>query len=216
MQHFHRSVAWLDAWSKNNQERYPRICGAIASLSAAVEEEVNIQFWRAKPDRCLKRKRGTVDPSPATDGQDPATGGQGPAQPSGGHGSATGGHGSATGGQGPATGGQDPDTVFHAQPPRERRLSADRRYSALRCQLWRKNVKLEQLQQELAKYTRPKDLAKRVSEEWIIRVILTAPNVSARALSESFRMAVGEDHSGRQQPSISRLLVVISRLLVVY
>ena len=133
-----------------------------------------------------------------------------------GHGSATGGHGSATGGQGPATGGQDPDTVFHAQPLRKRRLSADRRINALHCQLWRKNVKLEQLQQELAKYTRPKDLAKRVSEEWIIRVILTAPNVSARALSESFCMAVGEDHSGRQQPSISRLLVVISRLLVVY
>ena len=237
MNYFHRNVVWLDSWSKNNWERYPRVCGAIASLSAAVQEEVNHQFWLTKTDRCRKRKRGTVDPSPATGGhgsatgshvaatggQGPATGGQdpdtvchAPAQPSGGHGSATGGHGSATGGQGPATGGQDPDTVFHAQPLRKRRLSVDRRINALRCQLWRKNVKLEQLQQELAKYTRPKDLAKRVSEEWIIRVILTAPNVSARALSESFRMAVGEDHSGRQQPSISRLLVVISRLLVVY
>ena len=186
MQHFHRHVVWLDAWSKHHQERYPGICGAIASLSAAVEEEVNIQFWRPRPDRCRKRKR---------------------AQPSGGQGSATGGHGSATGGQGSATGGR---------PLRNRLVPADRRITALRCQLWRKTVKLEQLEQEIAKYKRPKDLAGRVSEEWIIRVILTAPNVSARALSESFRMAVGEDHSGRQQSSISRLLVVISRLLVVY
>ena len=157
------------AWSKH-QERYPLVCGAIASLSAAVEEEVNTQFWRPKPDRCRKRKRGTVDPSPATDGQDPATGGQGP-----------------------------------AQPRRKRLVPEGRRITALRCQLWRKNKKLEQLEQEIAKYKRPKDLAGRVSEEWIIRVILTAPNVSARALSESFRMAVGEDHNVISRTQVGRI-----------
>ena len=75
----------------------------------------------------------------------------------------------------------------------------------MRCQLWRKNKKLEKLEQEIAEYKQAKDLAGRVSEEWIIRVILTAPNVSARALSESFRMAVGEDHNVISRTSVGRI-----------
>ena len=63
----------------------------------------------------------------------------------------------------------------------------------------------DELEQELAKYKRPKDLAGRVSEEWIIRVILTAPNVSARALSESFRMTVGEDHNVISRTQVGRI-----------
>ena len=159
MQHFHRTFAWLDAWSKTNQERYPRVCGAIASLGVAVEEEVSTQFWSRKPDRCRKRRRA----SPATDGS--ATG-----QPSGGQGQPSGGH---------------------AQPRRRNLVPADRRITTLQCQLWRKKKKIEELEQEIAKYKRPKDIQGRVSEEWIVRVILTAPNVSARALSESFRLTVG-------------------------
>ena len=79
------------------------------------------------------------------------------------------------------------------------------RIAALSCQLWRKKKKLQELEQEIAKYKRPKDLAGRVSEEWIIRVILTAPNVSARALSESFRMAVGEDHNVISRTQVGRI-----------
>ena len=45
------------------------------------------------------------------------------------------------------------------------------------------------LQGQLSRLKASKDARGRVSEEWLVRVILTAPNVRGRAMSEAFHLA---------------------------
>ena len=45
----------------------------------------------------------------------------------------------------------------------------------------------------------------RVSEEWILRVILSAPKVSGRALAEAFHLAVGSDGNIISRPTIANI-----------
>ena len=54
----------------------------------------------------------------------------------------------------------------------------------------RKNTDLEL---KLQKFTASKTVGGRISEEWLLRTILTAPHVSGRALAETFHFAVGSD-----------------------
>ena len=54
---------------------------------------------------------------------------------------------------------------------------------------------MQQLTSQLEAHERSKSMGGRLSEEWIMRVILSAPNVSSRALEESFHLSVGSDRS---------------------
>jgi len=71
------------------------------------------------------------------------------------------------------------------------------RETAVRVQHWRLKQKRKQLQAEVAdlraRHETSKGVGGRVSEEWLLRVIMTAPNVTGRALAEAFHLAVGSD-----------------------
>ena len=55
------------------------------------------------------------------------------------------------------------------------------------------------------KFETSKCVGGRVSEEWILRVILSAPNVSGRALAEAFHLAVGSDGNIISRPTIANI-----------
>jgi len=62
---------------------------------------------------------------------------------------------------------------------------------ARRTRLHRMSKKVKMLENQLAELKTSKDVRGRVSEEWLVRVILAAPKVSGRALAEAFHLAVG-------------------------
>ena len=88
----------------------------------------------------------------------------------------------------PATGGRKPLT--------------DGQIRTWRC---RAKKKLSALQEELSRLKASKDARGRVSEEWLVRVLLTAPNVSGRAMSEAFHLAVGSDSTMISRESIGNI-----------
>ena len=53
--------------------------------------------------------------------------------------------------------------------------------------------KITDLELKLQKFTESKTVGGRISEEWLLRTILTAPHVSGRALAETFLLSVGSD-----------------------
>ena len=55
------------------------------------------------------------------------------------------------------------------------------------------------------KFETSKCVGGRVSEEWILRVILSAPNVSGRALAEAFHLVVGSDSNIISRPTIANI-----------
>ena len=92
----------------------------------------------------------------------------------------------ATGGVSPATGGV-----------RNTGYSDYSGCSSGACRAWRsrQKAKVLQLTSQLAAHTFAKSIGGRLSEEWILRVMLTAPNVSGRAMAESFHLVVGSDRN---------------------
>ena len=70
--------------------------------------------------------------------------------------------------------------------------------------------KLQKLEAEFAalkaKHESSKDVGGRVSEEWLLRVMLTAPHVSGRALAVAFHLACGSDSN-----MVSRVTIASSR-----
>ena len=65
--------------------------------------------------------------------------------------------------------------------------------------------KVQQLTAELSTLKSSKDVRGRVSEEWLLRVILAAPNVSGRALAESFHSLVGSDSNTISREGVGRI-----------
>ena len=78
-------------------------------------------------------------------------------------------------------------------------------YGRLRIRAWRAEKKVNELQDRLTKLTDSKTVGGRVSEEWITRVILTAPHVSGRALAETFHLAIGSDSNVISRDSIGAI-----------
>ena len=78
-------------------------------------------------------------------------------------------------------------------------------YGRLRIRAWRAEKKVNELQDRLTKLTDSKTVGGRVSEEWILRVILTAPHVSGRALAEAFHLAIGSDSNVIRRESIGAI-----------
>ena len=100
----------------------------------------------------------------------------------------------ATGEPTPATGGA-PATCG-------RKPLTDSQIRTWRC---RTKKKMSALQEELSRLKASKDARGRVSEEWLVRVLLTAPNVSGRAMSEAFHLAVGSDSNMISRESIGNI-----------
>jgi hypothetical protein len=65
--------------------------------------------------------------------------------------------------------------------------------------------KVLQMTSELQKHTSSKAVGGVVSEEWLLRVILTAPHVSGRALAEAFHLVVGSDANMISRESIGKV-----------
>ena len=78
-------------------------------------------------------------------------------------------------------------------------------YGRLRIRAWRAEKKVNELQDRLTKLTDSKTVGGRVSEEWITRVILTAPHVSGHALAETFHLAIGSDSNVISRDSIGAI-----------
>ena len=88
--------------------------------------------------------------------------------------------------------------------PAPRRLS-QALSGAARAWRSRHKKKVQQLTAELHALKSSKDVSGRVSEEWLLRVILAAPNVSGRALAEAFHLLVGSDRSMISRESVGRI-----------
>ena len=83
------------------------------------------------------------------------------------------------------------------------------KWAMVRQRLSRTKKKLAQVEAQLralqSKHETSKTVGGRISEEWICRVILSAPNTSGRALQESFMSLVGEDGTMIHRGSIDRI-----------
>ena len=75
-------------------------------------------------------------------------------------------------------------------------------YGRSRVQAWRAKKKITDLEIQLKKFTESKTVGGRISEEWLLRTILTAPHVSGRALAEVFHLAIGSDSNVINKESI--------------
>ena len=60
-----------------------------------------------------------------------------------------------------------------------------------------------QFKEQVENFKTTKTLGGRLSQEWILRVILSAPNASGRGLVDSFKMAVASDSSALSRQSMS-------------
>ena len=66
----------------------------------------------------------------------------------------------------------------------------------------RMKKELNQLEAQVENFKTTKTLGGRLSQEWILRVILSAPNASGRRLVDSFKMAVASDSSALSRQSM--------------
>jgi hypothetical protein len=74
------------------------------------------------------------------------------------------------------------------------------------AQRWRRALKnLSFAKTQLAKHEQFKSIGGRVSQEWLLRVILAAPHASGRALAQSFRDIAGVDYNTVSRFSIGRI-----------
>ena len=67
--------------------------------------------------------------------------------------------------------------------------------STSRVAIWRAKRKIAELTSKVNTFQLSKGVHGVLSEIWILRVILTAPNVSGRAMAEAFHLVVGSDRS---------------------
>ena len=68
--------------------------------------------------------------------------------------------------------------------------SEEARYGAMmRQRLSRANKKVLQLEIQVTRLTQTKSLRGRLSQEWILRMLMSAPQCSGRALAHAFHMA---------------------------
>ena len=77
--------------------------------------------------------------------------------------------------------------------------------SASRTAIWRAKNRIKELTSELDTFKFSKTVHGSLSEAWILRVILASPNVSGRALAESFHKLVGSDRNMISRESVKRI-----------
>ena len=74
-----------------------------------------------------------------------------------------------------------------------------------RVALWRKQKKIDVLTSKLKAFQSSKIVGGVISASWILRVILTAPNVSGRSMAEAFHLVVGSDSSMVSRESVKNI-----------
>ena len=77
--------------------------------------------------------------------------------------------------------------------------------SSSRVALWRAKDKIKELASKLETFHSSKSVHGVLSASWILRVILTAPNVSGRGLAEAFHLVVGSDRSMVSRESVKNI-----------
>ena len=93
------------------------------------------------------------------------------------------------------------------RPTRQGFVSKDASYSRLYMKIRRGRDKVEvgALEKELATYKSAKTVGGRVSQEWIMRVMLAAPHTSGRALAHAFNVVAGFDEGTVSRPTIGKI-----------
>ena len=74
-----------------------------------------------------------------------------------------------------------------------------------RVALWRAKDKIKELASKLETFHSSKSVHGVLSASWILRVILTAPNVSGRGLAEAFHLVVGSDRGMVSRESVKNI-----------
>ena len=72
---------------------------------------------------------------------------------------------------------------------------------------WRKRPqkKIAELTAEVQTSKNSKDVSGRVSEDWLLRIILTEPDVSGCAMAEAYHLVVGSDRNMLHRDSVGRI-----------
>ena len=76
---------------------------------------------------------------------------------------------------------------------------------AARIALWRVQANIKKLASKLETFQSSKGVHNVLSQSWILRVMLTAPNVSGRAMAEAFHLVVGSDRSMVSRESVKNI-----------
>ena len=67
------------------------------------------------------------------------------------------------------------------------------------------NRKVSALQRQVRSHTETKTLARSLTTDWILKVILASPHTSGRSLAESFHLVAGFDRTTVSRPSIGKI-----------
>ena len=77
--------------------------------------------------------------------------------------------------------------------------------STNRVAVWRAKRKITELTNKVEAFQFSKGIHGVLSEVWILKVMLIAPNVSGRAMAEAFHLVVGSDRSMVSRESVKNI-----------
>ena len=176
MNHIHACVSRLVFWSVKPeiQERYPESCRAIRLLQRTWSEETPGIYQKT-----IKRRRLRLSSlATANDGRRrrrlPTADG-GPALASQ---------------RRPMADFEEAEATYLRELGRKRQVFRRMKQECMR------------LKEQVKNFKTTKTLGGRLSQEWILRVILSAPNASGQGLVDSFKMAVASDSSALSRQSM--------------